>query len=113
MAYLGTYIAPCVLHVSQHFFKRPLAIIVPRSQARTRTLSSLSASDRGSRSNEPDTGDAPPPRGDDELLLRKERALQRRQLRKRIVWDVGVWSVLLAGMSGAAGFGVWVFNGWR
>ena len=86
---------------------------MPRSQTRTRNLSLLS--DGGSHSNAPEAGtsDAPPPRGDDELLLRKERALQKRQLRKRIVWDVGVWAVLLAGMSGAAGFAVWVFDGWR
>lgn len=26
-----------------------------------------------------------------ELLQRKERALQKKQLRRRIVWDLGVW----------------------
>jgi hypothetical protein len=43
----------------------------------------------------------------DELLQRKERALQRKQFRKRIVWDLGVWvqlglcavGVVLAGAS--------------
>jgi len=30
----------------------------------------------------------------DELLLRKERALQRRQLKKRVIWDLGSWLVL-------------------
>jgi hypothetical protein len=32
MAYMGTYFIPTFLHVSQHFFKRPLAIVVPRIQ---------------------------------------------------------------------------------
>jgi hypothetical protein len=27
----------------------------------------------------------------DELLQRKERALQKKQFKKRIIWDVGAW----------------------
>jgi membrane protein YqaA with SNARE-associated domain len=48
----------------------------------------------------------------DELLLRKERALQKKQFKKRIVWDIAVWTLLLASMalvvSTICGFaGVW------
>lgn len=48
----------------------------------------------------------------DELLLRKERALQKKQLRKRIVWDIGTWTLLFASVALVAfticGFtGVW------
>ena len=35
----------------------------------------------------------------DELLLRKERALQKKQFRKRIVWDIGVWALLFASVA--------------
>jgi len=40
----------------------------------------------------PSANGSPVSRGiHDELLQRKEIALQRRQARKRIVWDIGVW----------------------
>jgi len=35
----------------------------------------------------------------DELLLRKERAMQKKRFRKRIVWDIGVWTLFLASMA--------------
>ncbi|KAJ7022427.1 hypothetical protein C8F04DRAFT_1223887 [Mycena alexandri] len=60
----GTFFLPALVHITTHFFKRPLAI----------------------------------------LLQRKERALQKRQFRKRVVWDVGVWTLLLP--VGGGGF-VW------
>jgi hypothetical protein len=31
----------------------------------------------------------------DELLQRKERTLQRRRFAQRILWDIGVWTLLL------------------
>ena len=49
----------------------------------------------------------------DELLLRKERTLQRRRLGRRLVWDLGVWLVLLpvggAGLAWAVGRAVGAF----
>lgn len=38
----------------------------------------------------------------DELLQRKERALQRKQFKKRVVWDIGVWALLMASAAGFA-----------
>ncbi|KAG6863000.1 hypothetical protein C0993_000554, partial [Termitomyces sp. T159_Od127] len=66
-----------VLHVVAHFFERPLTILTPHN---------AQSSESGS--------------GPDELLLRKERALQRKQFRKRIAWDLGVWLLLLGGGAG-------------
>jgi len=43
---------------------------------------------------------SPSPGRPDELLLRKERALQKRQFRKRIAWDVGVWALFIGGGAG-------------
>lgn len=40
----------------------------------------------------------------DELLLRKERALQRKQFKKRVVWDVGVWGMFVGGSMGLVWF---------
>ncbi|GLB38208.1 hypothetical protein LshimejAT787_0500730 [Lyophyllum shimeji] len=77
-ALLGTYFLPALLHVIAHFFRRPRAIVVPQVNG------------------PPADG----PRPTDELLLRKERALQRRQFRRRIVWDIGVWILLLGGGAG-------------
>ena len=34
-------------------------------------------------------------RDTEELLLRKERALQRRRLGRRVMWDIGVWILLV------------------
>ncbi|KAH9948870.1 hypothetical protein B0H21DRAFT_206093 [Amylocystis lapponica] len=80
LAFLSTYMLPAFLHITLHNFKRPLSIIVPpntpspNSGART-----AAASD--SRH--------------DELLQRKERTLQRRRLGRRLVWDLGVWVLLV------------------
>ncbi|KAG5353891.1 hypothetical protein C0989_000134 [Termitomyces sp. Mn162] len=76
-ALTSTYFLPAVLHIIAHFFERPLTILTPRN-----------AQSREGRS------------GPDELLLRKERALQKKQFRKRIVWDLGVWLLLLGGGAG-------------
>jgi hypothetical protein len=37
--------------------------------------------------------------------LRKERALQKKQLKKRIAWDIGVWMLLLTSLAGLIGYG--------
>ncbi len=47
------------------------------------------------------------PSSHDELLQRKERALQRSQTRKRIIWDLGVWVLLLP--IGGGGF-IWAIG---
>jgi len=66
------------LHITVHYFKRPLSIVLPTSVTRT--------------------GDGE----GDELLQRKERNLQRRRLGRRLVWDVVSWvSVLPFGVGGS------------
>ena len=68
-----------VLHITVHYFKRPLSIVLPTSTARA--------------------GDGE----GDELLQRKERSLQRRRLGRRVFWDVVSWvSILLLGAGGTA-----------
>lgn len=43
----------------------------------------------------------------DDLLQRKERAMQKRQLKQRIVWDIGVWVMLIP--IGGGGF-IWAIG---
>jgi hypothetical protein len=109
MAYMGTYFIPSFLHVSQHFFKRPLAIVVPRRQL---------ASEADESGNAP-AGPSTPHRSlssssgvHDELLLRKERALQKKQLKKRITWDIGVWMLLLTSLAGLIGYSGYAARAW-
>jgi hypothetical protein len=59
------------LHVTVHYFKRPLSIVLPTSLTRA------------------DAGEG------DELLQRKERSLQRKRLGRRLVWDVVAWVLVL------------------
>ncbi|KAF9560903.1 hypothetical protein CPC08DRAFT_707773 [Agrocybe pediades] len=95
MTLTSTYFVPAFIHVCIHFFKRPLAIVVP---PRTPLLSTPSA-DLNNNNN----GSSPHSSQQavyDELLLRKERALQKRQSRKRIVWDIGIWVLLAASAAG-------------
>ncbi|KAF8645157.1 hypothetical protein AX16_007985 [Volvariella volvacea WC 439] len=100
MSLAGTYFLPAVLHVTIHFFKRPLTIVIPQTPATPPTPIPRSTP----ASPSPHVGDgltrSPRSRGPDELLQRKERALQRKQLRKRIVWDIGVWLLLIVSVSG-------------
>ncbi|KAJ7677420.1 hypothetical protein B0H17DRAFT_1206981 [Mycena rosella] len=83
----STFFLPALIHITTHFFKRPLSIIMPQIPATPNPYA-----------QEPLTSAA------DELLQRKERALQKHQFRKRVVWDVGVWVLLLP--VGGGGF-VW------
>lgn len=108
MAYMGTYFMPTFLHVSQHFFKRPLAIIVPRAQP------SHEADESGNASAGPSRWSRLPlsPGPEDDLLLRKERALQRKQLKRRIAWDIGVWMLLLVSCAGLVGYGGYLSGAW-
>ncbi|KAJ6585239.1 hypothetical protein B0H19DRAFT_1250109 [Mycena capillaripes] len=82
----STFFLPALVHITTHFFKRPLSIVVPQlPMANSSTHEPL-------------------PSAADELLQRKERALQKHQFRKRVVWDIGVWVLLLP--VGGGGF-VW------
>jgi hypothetical protein len=89
MALTSAYFVPAFVHIITHFFKRPLAIVV---QSRTPLLHTPSDLDN--------TTGVSPRTIHDELLLRKERALQRKQFKKRIVWDTGVWVLLGASATG-------------
>ena len=96
MALLSTYFLPALVHISTHFFKRPVSIVIPRKNVQQN--SSVVENDAhgiGSESRQ----SSPTNAAHDELLLRKERALQKKQFRKRIVWDVGVWTLLLASIA--------------
>ncbi|CAK5284126.1 unnamed protein product [Mycena citricolor] len=91
----GTFFLPALIHITTHFFQRPLSIVMP-------AMPSAPNSQQPSR-----------PSSMDELLQRKERALQKRQFRKRVIWDIGVWTLLLpvggGGFMWGAGhlFGKW------
>jgi len=79
LSLLSSYVLPAFLHVTVHYFRRPLSIVLPSSVTRT--------------------GDGE----GDELLQRKERSLQRRRLGRRLVSDAVSWvSILLLGMGGSA-----------
>ena len=98
MALLSTYFLPAFVHVSTHFFKKPVTIVIPRKPVQQH--SSVPDVDNnahgiGSGVRQTITMDAV----HDELLLRKERALQKKQFRKRIVWDIAVWTLLLASIT--------------
>jgi len=79
----STFFLPALVHITTHFFKRPLSIVMPQMSV---------------------SPNLPSPSVTDELLQRKEDALQRRQFRKRVIWDIGVWVLLLP--VGGGGF-VW------
>jgi len=79
----STFFLPALIHITTHFFKRPLSIVMPQMSV---------------------SPNLPSPSVTDELLQRKEDALQRRQFRKRVIWDIGVWVLLLP--VGGGGF-VW------
>ncbi|KAJ2926308.1 hypothetical protein H1R20_g10786, partial [Candolleomyces eurysporus] len=85
---VSTYVFPCVMHICVHNFKRPLAIVMPRTPMLPTPASPAVGGGSGSGSGglSPNVDNRT-----DELLQRKERALQRKQFRKRIVWDLGVW----------------------
>ncbi len=102
MVLVATYFVPALLHILTHTFKRPLAIVVP---PRTPLLQTPVADADGSARLSPRSGA-------DELLLRKERALQQRQFRKRIGWDVGVWLLLGSSAVGVVAIGAGLFGVW-
>ncbi|KAL0576940.1 hypothetical protein V5O48_005047 [Marasmius crinis-equi] len=90
----STYFLPALLHIVNHFFRRPLSIIMP-SQPNTPVTASASPVDE------------PQSARNDPLLQRKEKALQKKQWKRRLIWDLGVWTLLLP--VGGGGF-VWAMG---
>ncbi|PPQ69907.1 hypothetical protein CVT24_003241 [Panaeolus cyanescens] len=122
--FASTYLLPSFLHIFTHVFKRPVAIVVPPPQtpllqthmhsASGSPVAERNGSSSGAGHSHGRSGSAngSPRTIHDELLLRKERALQRRQFRRRIIWDIGVWLLFGTSLFGIAvlicGFaGVW------
>lgn len=85
LAFLSTYMLPALLHIIIHNFRSPLSIIIPPSTPAT-AFSSPGLPSASSDMSETRS---------DELLQRKERTLQRRRLVRRLVWDFGVWMLLV------------------
>ncbi|OAX42145.1 hypothetical protein K503DRAFT_863313 [Rhizopogon vinicolor AM-OR11-026] len=80
LALTGTYFLPACAHIVIHYFRRPLSIVMPSHSV----------------PNTPHATQAPSPQTiSDVLLQRKERSLQRMRLWRRILWDVGVWLLLI------------------
>ncbi|KAI0822056.1 hypothetical protein BC628DRAFT_1392163 [Trametes gibbosa] len=79
LVFLGTYMVPAFLHITIHNFRRPLSIVIPPVPTTPNPAARVEPSE--SRH--------------DELLQRKERTLQRRRLGRRLVWDIGVWVLLV------------------
>lgn len=101
LAFLSTFTAPgtslrnldsicyvnnlaALIHIVVHNFRRPLAIVMPATPA----VPSHPSLNRSESYN-------------DELLQRKERTLQRRRFARRILWDIGVWTLLVPVSGGA------------
>lgn len=74
---LNDYLA-AFLHIVIHNFRRPLSIVLPGTPG----MPSHPGMHRSDSYN-------------DELLQRKERTLQRRRFARRILWDIGVWTLLI------------------
>lgn len=89
LAFVSTYVLPAFIHITIHTFRRPLSIVLPPATTPATPTFHI-----------PQTSDSQ----NDELLQRKERALQRRRLAKRIVWDIGVWILLLPIGGGGLGW---------
>lgn len=86
---LSTYFLPALLHIVLHHVRSPLSILIPsRPQPLLRSGSN-------SESDEDDGREAGYDPHTEELLHRKEHALQRRRFARRLAWDAGVWILLL------------------
>lgn len=88
-----------ILHITTHHFKRPLSIIIPNTPLPATfsppTPSTHTHSPSSPHTISPHSPHSPTPARYDELLQQKERALQRRRLLRRIIWDIGVWVLLV------------------
>jgi hypothetical protein len=82
-AVFGGFLLPALAHITIHYLRRPLSIVVPHRPSSP--LSSPRAS----------TSDRSPSPSRDPLLQRKERLLQRRRFGKRVLWDIVNWIVLI------------------
>lgn len=80
---LIAYLIPASLHIIVHVFRPPLSILISVDDNETFDAEG-SPTTENRRDPEPDS-----------LLRRKERSLQRKRLGRRIVWDLGVWIVLV------------------
>ncbi|KIJ17817.1 hypothetical protein PAXINDRAFT_98013 [Paxillus involutus ATCC 200175] len=83
LAVSGTFLLPALVHIIIHYFRRPLSIIVPHGQSSVPTTPRFAHAQLS------------PPPSPDPLLQRKEWLLQRNRLGKRILWDIGIWIVLM------------------
>jgi len=83
VAVFGTFLLPALAHITIHYFRRPLSIVVPQAP------SSVPSTPRHSRLER-----SPSP-SRDPLLQRKERLLQRSRFGKRLLWDIVMWVVLI------------------
>ncbi|KAF8551696.1 hypothetical protein OG21DRAFT_1444759 [Imleria badia] len=81
LAVFGSFLLPALAHITIHYFRRPLSIVVPQP-----SVPSTPRRSHPSRSPSPSR---------DPLLQRKERLLQRRRFGKRLLWDVVIWIVLI------------------
>lgn len=70
-------------HITIHYFRRPLSIVMPQAPSSVPSTPRPSHSDRS------------PSPSRDPLLQRKERLLQRSRFGKRLLWDVVIWIVLI------------------
>jgi len=114
-ALAATYFLPALVHITTHFFKRPLSIVMPTLPTTPHNPNQTTfSSSFTSLPPLPDSSMGPisststePNSANDPLLQRKELMLQRKQFGKRIVWDIGVWVLLLP--VGGGGF-VWAIG---
>ncbi|KIJ62606.1 hypothetical protein HYDPIDRAFT_114264 [Hydnomerulius pinastri MD-312] len=83
LAVSGTFMLPALAHITIHYFRRPLSIVVPQGP------SSVPSTPRTAHAQ------LSPPPSPDPLLQRKERLLQRSRLGKRLLWDIGIWIILI------------------
>jgi hypothetical protein len=101
-AFIATYFFPALMHVTIHNFRRPLSLIMPSrtpSDGPPPTSSTATYTNRHhteDHGNNESSGSPLLPRGSpiplsDELLRRKETALQWKQWKKRLVWDIAAW----------------------
>ncbi|KAH0832090.1 hypothetical protein J3R83DRAFT_12999 [Lanmaoa asiatica] len=83
LAVFGAFLLPALAHITIHYFRRPLSIVVPQAPSSTPSTPRHSNYERS------------PSPSRDPLLQRKERLLQRSRLGKRLSWDLVIWIILM------------------